>query len=191
MTVEGRWAKPTLTGERVALRPMVGSDADAMWESVNDPEGRDLTVTTASFDRAAIDAWCSSRADQDERLDLTIVELATGEVAGEVVLNDFDADADTANFRIGLRGPGWYGRRLGGEATRLIVAHALRPVASGGIGLSAVTLTVLARNERARRAYERAGFVVSGEYDEDGESWVEMVVRRNPDSVEGGHPESG
>lgn len=169
-----RWAKPVLEGDRVVLRPMVAADADAMWQMVNDPEGNDLTATPpGSFTRARIDEWCASRADVDERLDLAIVERATGEFAGEAVLNEFDAAAQAANFRIALRGPAWFGRGLGGEATALIVAHGLDT-----IGLQRITLTVLARNPRARRAYERAGFVVTDEYEDDGECWVAMAVER-------------
>ncbi len=172
--VSGRWAKPTLVGELVTLRPLVASDADAMWEAAHDPEGRDLTAATATFERSYIDAWCASRQDQDERLDLAIVEHATGEFAGEAVLNEFDPETNSANFRIGLRGPAWYGRKLGGEATRMIVRHGLTPVAEGGVGLSSITLTVLARNPRAIAAYVRAGFVEEQRFFEDGEHWVPM-----------------
>jgi RimJ/RimL family protein N-acetyltransferase len=170
--VTPRWSKPVLVGELVTLRPTRGTDADAMWEMVNDPEGNDLTATTADFTRDQIDAWCASRAEQDERLDLAIVENATGEVAGEAVLNEYDAARDAANFRIALRGPAWYGRGLGSEATRLLLDHGLRTMR-----LSAITLAVLARNPRARRAYEKAGFRVTGHHPEDGEEWVDMAVR--------------
>lgn len=166
-----RWVNPTLPGERVTLRPMVEADAPAMWETVNDPEGNDLTQTTATFVYEDIVQWCASRADQDERLDLTIVENATGQVAGEAVLNHYDAEHDSANFRIGLRGPAWYGRGLGTEATRLIVTHGLET-----IGLARITLTALARNPRAVRAYEKAGFSVVGTEHDEGEDWVQMSI---------------
>ena len=44
---------------------------------------------------AAMGAWAAA----PDRLDLTIVERATGEIAGEAVLNEFDAGAGSANFR--------------------------------------------------------------------------------------------
>jgi len=177
--VTGRWRKPTIRGERVVLRPIVAADADAMWETVHDAEGNDLTATTASFTREQIEAWCASRASQDDRLDLAVVDAATGEYAGEVVLNEPDPESDAANFRIALRGPAHYGRGLGTEATRLVVDHGLRT-----IGLSRITLTVLARNRRARRVYEKVGFREVGRHLDDGEDWVEMAVdasRLEPD----------
>lgn len=170
-----RWDKPTIEGVLVTLRPLVASDADAVWEMVHDPEGNDLTATTAQFEYDQTAAWCASRAAADERLDLAIVERATGEFAGEVVLNEFDAATNSANFRIALRGPAWYGRGLGGEATRLMIAHGL-----GAIGLERITLSVLARNPRAQRAYLAAGFTVTEELEEDGEAWVEMAITAMP-----------
>ncbi|WP_062072419.1 GNAT family N-acetyltransferase [Demequina sediminicola] len=180
----GVWAKPTLAGSVVTLRPygadgaQARTDADWVWEMLHDPEGQDLTATTATFTREQIDAWVASRASAPERLDLVIVENATGEPAGEVVLNEpvrSDAGAPAAaNYRIALRGPAWYGRGLGTHAGALVVAHALGPM-----GLERLTLDVLARNPRAMRSYARLGFVETGRYAEDGEEWVTMEVSRD------------
>ena len=172
MTASSRWTKPTLVGTLVTLRPLVADDADAMWAMANEPEGNDLTATTATFTFEQIRDWCASRADQDDRFDLAVVENATGAVAGEVVLNEYVPTAESANFRIALRGPAWYGRGLGTEATKLIVDYGFATV-----GLQRITLEVLARNPRAQRAYEKAGFVRTGESVDDGETWVEMEIR--------------
>ncbi len=170
--VTGRWRKPTLTGERVVLRPVTAADADGC--------GRRCTTRRATtsprpppFTRSR-SRWCASRAAQEDRLDLAVVDAETGEYVGEVVLDEHDPEADSASVRIGLRGPAWYGRGLGSEATRLVVDHALRTM-----GLQRLTLGVLARNPRARRAYEKAGFRRVRDYVEDGEGWVEMEVRRS------------
>jgi RimJ/RimL family protein N-acetyltransferase len=166
-----RWCKPRLVGDLVTLRPVTVDDTDALWEMLHDPEGNDLTATSASFTYDQIRDWCASRATADERLDLAIVENATGDYAGEAVLNEYDAAAETANFRISLRGPQWYGRGLGTEATRLIVDHGLHT-----IGLRTITLSVLARNPRAQRAYAKAGFTRTGDRVEDGEAWIQMAI---------------
>ena len=167
--VDPRWAKPTIVGEQVTIRPFLDSDFDAIWEMIQDPEGNDLTATDETFDSGQIKEWYRTRNDQDGRLDLAIVENATGEWAGEVVLNEYDADAASCSFRISLRGPGWFGRGLGTEATDLIVNHGFREV-----GLRFVTLEVLARNPRAFRAYEKNGFRETRRFAEDGEDWIEM-----------------
>ncbi len=171
-----RWAKPTLVGELVTLRPFLAEDVDGAWEMLHDPLSNDLTATKASFTRAQIDTWYATRNDEDDRLDLAIEENATGEFVGEAVLNEYDAAHESANFRVVLRGPDWFGRGLGGEATRLIVRHGLDT-----IGLREITLGVLARNPRARSAYERAGFIATKEYEEDGEVWIEMRIASRRD----------
>jgi len=165
------WDKPTLVGELVTLRPYAAADADAAWEMVNDPEGRALTGTTATFTLAQIHEWVASRGNAPDRRDIVIVENATGEFAGEAVLNEFDAAAESANFRIVLRGPAWFGRGLGSEATELMARHAFER-----IGLRRLTLDVREDNQRAIRAYQKAGFVPTGAFDEDGVTWVDMVL---------------
>lgn len=170
----GRWANPVLVGERVTLRPVTAADADGLWQLVHDPEGTDLTATTATFTRDQIDVWCASRAEQDGRLDLAVVDHETGEYAGEVVLDEHDAETGSANLRIALHGPAGIGRGLGSETTRLLVDHGLRT-----IGLERITLRVLAGNPRARRVYEKAGFRTTRTYVEGGEDWVEVEVRRS------------
>jgi len=101
-----------------------------------------------------------------------VVERATGEYAGEVVLNELNRENRSCNVRIGLR-PAFQDRGLGSEATRLILAHAFT------IGPHRVGLEVYAFNPRARRVYERAGFVYEGTRRDallwDGE-WTDAVV---------------
>lgn len=173
MSELGVWAKPVIAGSLVTLRPYSADDAGAVWEMVHDPEGNDLTGTTATFTREQIREWVATRPTAADRLDLAIVENATGLYAGEVVLNEFDADRRSANFRIALRGPDWYGRGLGGEATALTVRHAFET-----IGLDGVVLDVRADNARAIRAYERAGFVETGRTDDERHTWVAMELTR-------------
>ena len=177
MSASSRWAKPTLLGTAVTLRPMAAADTDAVWEMVHDPEGNDLTATTETSEYERIREWCATRATTDARLDLAIVDNATGEFAGEAVLNEYDPADESANFRIALRGPAWYGRGIGSEATALIVQHGLHSV-----GLRRITLTVLARNPRAIRAYAKTGFTRTGTFPEDGEEWVQMEIL-NPGST--------
>ena len=115
------WENPTLTGTLVRLRSLGADDADVMWEMVNEPEGNDLTATTETFSHEQIQSWCESRPGADQRLDLAVIELATDEMAGEIVLNEYNAVANDMSFRIALRGPHWFGRGLGTDATQLIL----------------------------------------------------------------------
>src|SRR5688572_7905767 len=138
------------------LRPVSVDDVPGLMDRLADKESGRLTGTHAEFDEATARRWYTTRGEQTDRLDLAIVERATGEYAGEVVLNDLDRDNRSCGFRIGLR-PGFQDRGLGSEATRLIVAHAFDV-----LGLHRVALEVYTFNPRAQHVYERAGFRVEG-----------------------------
>lgn len=149
--------KPTLTGDLVVLRPVAEADAPALFAAMLDPEVVRLTGTHAQFSLAELTRWYATRAEHHDRLDLAIVERATGECVGEAVLNDLDASNSSCSFRILLFGRRFFGRGLGTEATRLVLRHAFATV-----GLHRVELEVYAFNPRARRVYEKVGFVHEG-----------------------------
>lgn len=168
--------KPTLPGELVTLRPVRADDADGVWEMVNDPEGMRLTGTTAEFTRAQIEEWCASLAGREGRVDWAITH-GSDEYLGEIVLNDIDDHAASANLRLALR-PGQRGRGFGGEAIELVLAHAFAEPPDG-LGLHRVSLDVLSINPRARMLYESLGFVVEGRLREshrDGEFWCDAIL---------------
>ncbi|MEM7340797.1 MAG: GNAT family N-acetyltransferase [Actinomycetota bacterium] len=171
MTEPQAWTNPTIEGQLVLLRPFTPDDLPTAWEMITDPVGNDLTATTDEFSYDQITAWYLSRDEHADRVDLAIVERATGEFAGEVVLSDHDRSTNSCSFRISLRGPDWFGRGLGTEATALIVRHGLDE-----LGLARITLEVLARNPRAVRTYEKVGFVRTAEVVEDGEAWIHMAI---------------
>jgi RimJ/RimL family protein N-acetyltransferase len=147
--------KPTLTGELVTLRPMVAADADHVWSDVHDAEATRLTGSHATFERSQLDAWCASRAQQGDRLDLAVVDRASGEWAGEVVVNDWDADNRSCGFRIAL-GPTGRNRGFGTEATRLIVDYVFDEIDDPPV--NRLALEVFDFNPRAQAVYEKVGF---------------------------------
>jgi RimJ/RimL family protein N-acetyltransferase len=125
-------------------------DAEAMRLTGSHPRPE---LTSREFMRE----WYATRADHDNRLDLAVVARATGLFVGEVVLNELDPDNESCNFRILLFGDANRDRGLGTEATRLILRHAFE-----NVGLHRVDLEVYDFNPRARRVYEKVGFVFEG-----------------------------
>jgi RimJ/RimL family protein N-acetyltransferase len=152
--------KPTIVGERVVLRPFVAGDYPAIRAALRDPEVVRLTGSRPVVWDAEADAlmrhWYGTRAAQPDRLDLAVEERATGQWVGEVVLNEWDPDQRSCNFRT-LFGAHGQDRGLGTEAARLIVGYGLTE-----LGLRRIALEVYPFNPRARRAYEKAGFVAEG-----------------------------
>lgn len=158
-------SKPTLTGSTVVLRAFTPADVEAMGPILADPQVLALTgsvrTTGAAHGRspvldAATRAWYDSRATQDDRLDLAVVEAATDACVGEVVLNDWRRQDQTISFRIAI-GPTGRDRGLGTQATTLVLDHAFT-----ASDVHRVELEVYANNPRALAAYRRAGFVVEG-----------------------------
>jgi len=72
------------------------------------------------------------------------------------VLNAWSPADRSCNYRI-LIGPEVRGRGFGSEATSLVIDYAFE-----NTNLNRISLDVLAFNPRARRAYEKAGFVYEG-----------------------------
>ncbi|MFI7066906.1 GNAT family N-acetyltransferase [Kribbella sp. NPDC050124] len=164
--------KPTLAGELVILRPVDEGDYEVLAAAIADPEVTRLMGSRGELGRKTRE-WYRTRKDQTDRIDLAIVDKATGETVGETALYQWDPDNHSCTFRI-LIGPAGQGRGLGTEATRLIVGYGIEEV-----GLHRIGLGVFAFNPRAQRTYEKAGFVVEGRLREalywDGE-WVDSIV---------------
>ncbi|MDT0469491.1 GNAT family N-acetyltransferase [Streptomyces gibsoniae] len=101
--------KPTLDGELMALRPVTVNDTNALLPTFQDAETTRLTGYHAEGepDEARLRAWYGTRADHDDRLDLAVVEKATGDVVGEAVLNEWGGCRPDVDPRTGLvRAPG-------------------------------------------------------------------------------------
>lgn len=178
--------KPTLVGESVLLRPVRAEDAPRL--AAVDPETIRLTGTHRTHSVQVLERWYDSRAGLDDRLDLAIV-VGGDDWIGEVVLTDLDPPNLSCGFRILLAGPEFYGRGLGTEASRLMLAHAFETV-----GLHRIELEVYTFNPRARRVYEKVGFAYEGTRRQalywDGE-WVDahiMAVLADEWAEHRGHP---
>lgn len=157
--------KPTIEGDLVVLRPFRDGDVLTMVEILSDPEVRALTGSVESTAEAnqrhelddRVRDWYATRNDQPDRLDLAVEERATGRLVGEVVLNEVDPGARTANLRV-LVGPEGRGKGVGTEAVGLLTAYGIER-----LGLRRITLEVFDHNPRGRRVYDKVGYAVTGQ----------------------------
>jgi RimJ/RimL family protein N-acetyltransferase len=148
--------KPTLTGEKVVLRPFTTEDVPILRGALRD---RELLKLTGSV--------------HDRESDLAVVDRMSGRCVGEVVLNDWDEGNRSCNFRTFLAAAG-QDRGLGTEALRLIVGYGFEQ-----LGIHRISLEVYAFNPRARRVYEKAGFVAEGVLRQSlryGGEWIDATV---------------
>ena len=97
--------KPVLSGEKTLLRPFTPDDVPVMTEILGDPEVLRLTGSPdEELGPERLRSWYGTRNDQPDRLDLGVVDRATGELVGEVVLHEWDRHNHNCVFRI-LIGP--------------------------------------------------------------------------------------
>ena len=179
---------PELRGELVRLRPIEARDAERMWESLQDPEGMRQTGTTASFTREQIDEWVATVSDRPGRFDWAITpgQLRDGQpvsddLIGEIVLNEMDDHARSANLRLHVL-KDYRGRGYGREAIIEVLRFAFDGVRvdgehEPGPSLHRVSLDVLALNPRAKALYEAIGFQEEGRLRDahrDGGTWVDV-----------------
>lgn len=157
--------QPTLTGTSVTLKQLDAGYLEDYLLMIGDPEARRLTGSHTSAAHAADPAlvrqralaWLSSRPELPDRADWAILRNTDGRFVGEVVLNQFDQDNESVNFRIMLGPAEHFGHGYGREATRLVIDYALNVV-----GVHRISLDVYAVNPRARHVYETCGFQVEG-----------------------------
>jgi RimJ/RimL family protein N-acetyltransferase len=146
-----------------------------------DPESTRLTgsqalngaPTWSEEDEVKFLAWYRTRNQQPDRLDLAVADKASGQCVGEVVLNDWNDANRSCGFRTVI-GPGGRDRGLGTESVRMIVGYGFET-----LGLHRIELQVYAFNPRARRVYDKVGFVAEGVLRDalrwEGE-WVDATV---------------
>ena len=125
-----------------------------MEECLKDLEVIKLTGSPKDFDKELVRKWYSTRNEPVDRLDLAIIDKCNNNVVGEVVINEYDEIKNSMNYRI-LIGPKGRNRGLGTEATTLILDYVFL-----NTDLKQLTLSVYAFNSRAKRVYEKTGFVM-------------------------------
>ncbi|GAA1234477.1 GNAT family protein [Prauserella halophila] len=148
--------KPIRSGELVQLRPALPADAPGLVallreETLTWCPGRGAGVPELD-DLTAAQEWYGSCGRLGDRIDLAVVDRATGAFIGEAVLADLDRDNASCRFRLGLLGPYRDGHRH--EAARLLLGYALDEAE-----LHRVETRVAACHVRERAAYEAIGFV--------------------------------
>ncbi len=149
--------KPTLTSERLILRPITEADALDMFASLSDAESMRLTGTQQNFTLEQVQQYCQRVAQADDRFDYAITVPGDPTYLGEVVLNDIDQINRSANFRIALASEKLFGKGYGTEATRLIIDFGFQ-----SLKLHRIELEVYDFNPRAQHVYEKVGFVREG-----------------------------
>ena len=147
-----------LSGEHVVLRGAGPEDAETCAPWFNDPEvirylNTGSRPNLVEHSREFLAQAVRSPAD----VVFAIIERETKRHIGNTALHKIDPLRRSAVFGIVIGVQSCWGKGYGTEATRLVVDYAFRR-----LNLHRIELEVAASHPIARRAYERAGFLVEG-----------------------------
>ena len=145
-----------LTSRITRLRALDTSDAETMWLWYQDHEFSVLDGAIYPSSRSTIEEFLRSLPAPSFG-DVSLgIETHEGALIGIIRLKRVRAEDRSADFGIAIAKP-WWNRGYGTDATETILRFAFEEMR-----LHRVSLTVQDHNARARRVYEKCGFVEEG-----------------------------
>ena len=152
------WSLERLIGERVVLRRHAPANLASFHRWYSDPEVARLTRYQEGPMRPdEIERFFAARVIGPDSFTMAIHVRSTDRLIGSCACRQLDGDTGSALFHLTLGEKDAWGLGYGTEATELMLEHAFTK-----LGLHRISLTVFAFNERAIRAYLKAGFTVEG-----------------------------
>ncbi|CAN5574602.1 MAG: GNAT family N-acetyltransferase [Chloroflexi bacterium] len=170
------WQPPTIEGRLVTLRRHQPENLASVIRWYRDPELARLTrYQTKPMSREEVERFFTARLLAPDAVAYAIHVRAVERFIGITTFSALDADNGSVLFHITIGEPDAWGRGYGTEATQLMLEHAFERLELHRVGLS-----VFSFNQRAIRAYQKAGFVVEGRLREaihrDGRYWDEVLM---------------
>jgi RimJ/RimL family protein N-acetyltransferase len=170
------WHPPEIVGRLVALRRPNPNDLASVISWYRDREIARLTRYQARpMSEAEVERFFEYRMLSADALAYCITELPGRRLIGFTTFSALDSDNGSVLFHITIGERDAWGRGLGTEVTELMLEHAFTR-----LGLHRVGLSVFSYNQRAIRAYEKAGFRIEGRLREaimrDGIYWDEIQM---------------
>jgi len=144
-------------GELVRLRALEMEDLEIILKYWNNYEMRQFLAGSIPMSKNAEKQWLERATTMDPWKDgglvLAIENRKTNTFLGTVSFFDISKQHRRAEFGIAIHNPENFGKGFGTDATRVMLW-----VGFHILGLNSIFLETLDRNERAQRAYEKAGF---------------------------------
>ena len=151
--------RPIIRGEHVFLRAPERSDIATFVRWFNDADVLHNLAMRTPMSEAAEERWFDRMLGSQGGTDHHFVICARdgGRALGTIGLHGVDLTDGTAEFGIAIGEQEYWNRGFGTDATRAICDFGF-----GELRLERIGLQVYAGNERARRTYEKVGFVHEG-----------------------------
>lgn len=162
---------PGQDGSAISLRLMEDSDTENIIRWRNKERVRRNFIYQAPFTAKGHREWIRTQIEPGHVVQFIIQEKSTGRDIGSVYLRDIDRGKKCAEYGIFIGEDDAVGKGYGTQAARLALDYAFHT-----LQLRSVFLRVFAENKAARRSYEKAGFCLLEDRQED--AVVEGRVRK-------------
>lgn len=161
-------SRPTLTTERLVLRPFALEDAAEVTRLVSDRRIADTTLNIPHpYDEEIAEGWIGTHAEvaeRDQGLTLAVTERAGGHLVGAIGLS-INRPHRRGELGYWVAVEHW-GRGYATEASRAMLGYAFGP-----LDLSRVVAHCLTRNEASWRVMEKLGMQREGRLREHVVKW--------------------
>ena len=147
-------------GEHVRLRAIERSDLPCFQEWLNDPEVTEGLSTFLPLSMADEEQWFEkvSRLEPEEKpLAIDLSDNSGWRLIGNSGFFNMEWTNRSAEFGLFIGDKSIWNQGYGTETVRLLLKHGF-----GSLNLHRIYLRVYSTNPRARRSYEKVGFVLEG-----------------------------
>lgn len=145
------------TGEKVILRPVERSDVPKLTQWINDEAITRHLIVALPMSHEDEAEWVQSTANNKPDNVTLMIETGTGTPIGNIGLHNISAKDRTALLGIVIGEREYHGNGYGTDAVRTMLHYAFYT-----LNLRKVNLAVYSSNPRAKRCYEKCGFVQEG-----------------------------
>lgn len=143
-----------IDGADIVLRLMNEEDAELIIKWRNTEFVRRNFIYRGLFTRQGHENWIRTMVDTGKVIQFIILRKTDDRPIGSVYLRDIDRTHKKAEYGIFIGEEEALGKGYGTQAARMMIEYAFSRE-----GLHKLMLRLLAENERARKSYEKAGFV--------------------------------
>lgn len=148
---------PIINGKSISLRPICDADTELIVRWRNDPEVFRYFIFREPFTPEMHQSWLRTKVASGKVVQYIILAGEARRPVGSVYFRDIDEKNASAEYGIFIGESCARGIGLGTETASLFTEFGFTV-----LGLHRISLKLIGGNERARRSYEKAGFVYEG-----------------------------
>lgn len=143
-----------LEGEQIYLRPITIEDTDMVLKWRNAPHVVHNFIYRKPITREEHLSWLENKVETGNVIQFIICDKQTNQPLGSIYIQNIEEEHRKAEEGIFLGETEGFGRGIGSEAAKLVVAFAFDT-----LGLHKLTARVLSFNKASIRMHEKAGYV--------------------------------